>query len=447
MRSLFVLFIVFGMVPVILRYPQVGVLMWSWISFMSPHKMTYGAAQTFHVADVIAAATLIAMILSSKERKLPVMHSLIVLIAIYAIWTTITTIVSVNPVDAWEKWAQAEKILLFTFVTAVVMVSRNRIWALVWTIAICIGFFGIKGGIFTVLGGGVSHVFGPPGSFIGANNGIAVAFNMVIPLFRFLQINTESKIIRMMLTGSMALTAIAVLGTQSRAGMLGLAAMLIYFLLKSRKRLFAIALGAAALVAAFVIMPGEWMGRMESISNYQDDGSAQGRLQMWKYAIDVAAERPIVGGGFEINSHQPTFDRLLPEGVEGRAAHSSYFEVLGEHGYVGLLLFLTIGFWTFSTGGKIVRRVRGHSDLQWAGDLAAMLQVGLVGYAVNTAFVNFAIFDLYWQFVAIMAVTAVLVEKTIASSDRSAAAGAPDKRFSPFPATAGELTRQSLHKF
>ena len=38
-------------------------------------------------------------------------------------------------------------------------------------------------------------------------------------------------------------------------------------------------------------MPAEWHGRMESIQNYQEDGSAMGRINAWTAAINISKDR------------------------------------------------------------------------------------------------------------------------------------------------------------
>src|SRR3546814_11553251 len=103
-----------------------------------------------------------------------------------------------------------------TFVTMALMYKRERLQALIWIIVVSLGYFGAKGGLFTIVGGGTSHVWGPPGSFIADNNALAMALVMVLPLVRYLQIQTESKLIRLGLYGLMILIGFSIIGSQSR---------------------------------------------------------------------------------------------------------------------------------------------------------------------------------------------------------------------------------------
>ncbi|EQD61099.1 O-antigen polymerase [mine drainage metagenome] len=92
------------------------------------------------------------------------------------------------------------------------------------------------------------------------------------------------------------------------------------------------------------------------------------------------------------------------------AAHSIYFQVLGEHGFVGLFLFLAIGFFTWRSGSWIIRETRGKPDLHWANTLARMLQVSQIAYATGAAFLSLAYFDLPYYIVVLMEVTKLYIK-------------------------------------
>jgi probable O-glycosylation ligase (exosortase A-associated) len=159
-------------------------------------------------------------------------------------------------------------------------------------------------------------------------------------------------------------------------------------------------------------MPDAWYERMATIGDYQQDASALGRLNAWEFAWNLAVERPLIGGGF--NTFTPDLFLLYaPNPLDFHDAHSIYFEVLGEQGFVGLVLFLLLMFMTMFMGGRIIRRCRKIPELHWARNLAAMLQVSIVGYAVGGAFLGLAYFDLYYCLIAMMVITHVIADKKI----------------------------------
>ncbi len=414
MRSLFVLALVFSWIPAIFFAPYLGVLAWMWVSYMNPHKMAVGLVSSFPVAEVIAIATLLSWV-ASREPKTLEMRPIVVLLLVYTAFATLTTILAVYPGMAWPKWETFVKVMLFTLIAIPLINNRFRLHAMIWVMVLSCAYFAMRGGLFTVLSGGAYRVWGPPETFHGDNNGIAVTFLMILPLLRYLQIQNENRFAWVCFLIAQVLTLFAVFGTMSRGALVALAAMTLYLLIRSRRfGTFALIVAAGAL--AFYLMPENMKERQATTVSYQQDASAMGRLTMWKFAIDVASERPLIGGGFNIFYDNATRLRLLPrnaEGVQdqGRAAHSNYFEVLGEHGYVGLALYLAIFFTAFFTAERTMRKARKRPDTKWAADLASMSQYSLIGFAVAGAFLSKATFDLYYHVLAMVVITCILVDK------------------------------------
>jgi probable O-glycosylation ligase (exosortase A-associated) len=413
MRDLSVAFILIASVPLILVFPHLGIYFWAWVSYMNPHRLGYSFIASWPVAEIVGLATMVAWLFSKEPKKLP-MHFLIGMIIAYMVWISVTTVTSMDPALSYDKWDVTVKILLFTLVTCGLITTKNRLIGLVWVITISIGFYGVKGGLFTIVSGGGNHVWGPVHTFIADNNALALALVMTVPLMRFLQLQSKVFWIRWALGGSIALTIFAIFGTQSRGALLAIIAMLVILVLKSRRKAFVLMASVMAMAVALLFMPQSWTDRMMTIQSYQEDGSAQGRLQMWEYAINVANHRPIVGGGFNVFINPIAQRQYLQAGITPRAAHSIFFETLGDHGYVGLGIFLLTLVASFYYAGRLVRLTRRDPSLTWARDLASMMQVSLVGYAVAGTFQNLATFDLYWHLVAIIAITDMLVARALA---------------------------------
>jgi probable O-glycosylation ligase (exosortase A-associated) len=426
MRSFYVFFLIISMLPVVLWKPHVGVLVWSWISYMNPHRLTYGFAYDFNFLDFVAACTLIAAFLTTEPKRLP-RHPLVWLIAIYYLWTGLTTLTAPDISVASGKWFNFSKVILFTFITLIFMQSKNRLIALIWVLMLSMGFFALKGGVFTILTGGSERVWGPPKTFIASNNEFAMAVLMAIPLVYFLSTTVTSKYLKWALLLAIPIGFMSIFGTQSRGGLVGIVCVLLFLAWQAKRLMLGLIVMGFVGVVAFLFMPDSWRDRMATIENYEEDASAQGRLDMWAYAIDVANDRPIVGGGFDIFYNNYYRFLYLPEGVKGRAAHSAYFEVLGEHGYVGLTLFLLMGITAFFTCGAIIQRSRAREELAWAGTLAKCVRVGLVGFATSGAFLTCATFDFLYHLLAITAILRILLERELAKEAAPGSAADPQK--------------------
>jgi probable O-glycosylation ligase (exosortase A-associated) len=277
-------------------------------------------------------------------------------------------------------------------VAMVILHSKRHILALAWVLVASIGYYGLKGGVFTLLTGGDYRVYGPPTTYIEGNNELALALVVIIPLTRFLQINSPSPWTRHGLTGLILLCAVAAIGSHSRGALLAITSMVAFLWWHSKGKNTAAAVLILCGFALFLFMPDIWHERMESIQTYEQDESAMGRINAWNMAWNLASDR-ILGGGFSI-VNSDLFALYAPDPTTPRAMHSIYFQVLGEHGFVGLVLFLLMWVLVWRSAGRLRTQGKLQPETLWLSSLGAMCQVSLVGYAVGGAFLSLAYFDL-----------------------------------------------------
>jgi probable O-glycosylation ligase (exosortase A-associated) len=227
----------------------------------------------------------------------------------------------------------------------------------------------------------------------------------------------------------MALSFVSILGSHSRGAFVGIVAMLLFLILKSRKRIVFAAVLAVILPLSLLVMPQKWYDRMETIGNYEQDASAMGRINAWWFAYNLAKDRPVVGGGFE-TFRRELFRIYAPEPDNVHDAHSIYFEVLGEHGFVGLFIFLVLGLFLWRSCSRLIKDTRGHPELIRYGDLGRMIQVSLIGYAASGAFLGLAYFDLYYNLVGIVILSKVimhdLLTETVSETEEQSSLGYPE---------------------
>lgn len=410
LRNLLLVIVIFGAIPMILMRPHIGVLVWSWIGYMNPHRLAWGFAFNFPFAAIIGAVTLFGLLISNERKKIP-MTSVTIVLILFVIWMNVTTLFALDPEEATAHWEKVMKIQLMVFVTLILMWSRERLNALIWVIVISIGFYGVKGGIFTIMTGGQYKVLGPEGSFIAGNTEISLALIMILPLLRYLQQTSNNKWVGYGLLIAMALCALSIVGSYSRGAFLAGGAMGLFLLLKSRKKILIACVMIILIPAILAFMPDKWFSRMHTIETFKEDASAMGRINAWGFALNLAMDRPMTGGGYQTFTPD-LFMRYAPEPKNFHDAHSIYFEVLGEHGFVGLILFLLLGALTWRSANWIRSRTKESHDYKWAYDLSSMIQVSLIGYALGGAFLGLAYFDLFYHLIAIVILTRIIVEKS-----------------------------------
>jgi probable O-glycosylation ligase (exosortase A-associated) len=425
MRDIFVTLVILGSLPFCIRWPHIGVLMWTWLAFMNPHRLTWGFAYNLQFALFVALATLVGLLFSKEPKKIP-WTAESVLLLLFIIWMIITTtFAAVYPALAWPQLEKVVKIQLMVFVTMIIMQRPDRLKLLVWVMTLSIAFYGVKGGIFTISRGGIYHVRGPGNSFISGNNEIALALVMTVPLLRYLALTAPYALLRFAMNASMVLTAIAAMGSHSRGALIGIAAMAVFLWLKSRNKVVTLLLGSLAAFMVVSIMPPAWFERMQTIQTYEQSDSALGRINAWYMAFNLAKDK-FMGGGFE--AFRPEmFAAYAPEPWRVHDAHSIYFEVLGEHGFVGLALFLALGLMTWRSASWIIRRTRKDPQNRWAADLAAMVQVSLVGYAGAGCFLGLAYFDYFYTLIAVIVVCKVVLQAQEAAPKPQPASEQPQR--------------------
>ena len=401
MRDWVLLAVFVSALPFAVRHTWVGVLLWNWISLMTPHRLAWGFAYSAPFAAVAAGATLMSLIYSRDKLKMP-RDPPVVVLTLLVLWMCITTAVAIDPAESWEQLSKVLKIQLMVLVALAALHSRKHIELFIWVNVLSIGFYGFKGGIFTIQTGGSGRVWGPPGGFIEGNNELAVALVMVIPLMHYLRSVSTRPMVRFGLLSMMLLSAIAAVGTQSRGALLAITAMGIFFWLRQKKKLLA-GIGIAVVAASLItFMPTSWDERMGTIQTYQEDGSSTGRLTAWRMTINLANDRPW-GGGFGIYTRE-IYDKYMPDAPLAQAAHSIYFSMLGEHGYPGLFLFVLLFVLSYLLAGRMRRTAMRQPETAWVHLLAGMCQVSIIGYAVGGAFLSLAYYDFAYNIVVMLVV-------------------------------------------
>ncbi|OHC80868.1 MAG: putative O-glycosylation ligase, exosortase A system-associated, partial [Rhodoferax sp. RIFCSPLOWO2_12_FULL_60_11] len=224
MRDLLMLGIVLGALPFALRHTWIGILLWTWISIMNPHKLAWDFAQNAPWAAVVAGVTILSLFTTRDKLNMPWEPPVKVLFA-FVIWMCVTTAFAFYPLISWEQLNKVLKIQLMTVIAFAALRERKHIELFIWVNILSIGFYGFKGGLFTLRGGGAERVWGPPGGFIEGNNELAVALVMVIPLMNYLRVVATRPWIRHGLLALMLLSAVSVFGSQSRGALLAVSAM------------------------------------------------------------------------------------------------------------------------------------------------------------------------------------------------------------------------------
>lgn len=412
MRDLMFAFVWMALLPLSLMSAHAGVLVWVWVALLSPGELLYGFMAAVPFNKIVAVTTL-ALVLVSREKKdgyLDATSFALILLGLTATASWLGSIVSTP--DGTDLYLKLIKELVLAFTIMAVMTTRHRIHLLVLVVAISFGFLAVKEGLIFLLTAGGHKVVGT-GS-VGDNNSLATALLMTVPLLYYLAQHSAVRIVRIGMLTVMGLAVVTIIATFSRGGFVGLLVLAAFTVKNSKNKFGSTAMVIAAGVLTYFLAPESWFSRIDTLGDASSDGSFMGRVIAWKVSWLIAVDNPFFGGGMHAvqrwavwNSYTPLLyllDFIKTPPLDGypHAAHSTYFEVIGDLGFVGFAVFMTliaIAFWNCS---KLRRLSRGHLSLTWANDLGRMMQISLVIYVVTTAALSMAYFELLYIFVALL---------------------------------------------
>lgn len=409
-----------------------------WVDTFTPQKIAYSIINEFPVSEIMAVAAIGAYLLLDRKRP-PAMNIITILVAAMGAWITFTTFMDpVRPVDAFGKWDWAFKTVVFSGFMPAMFRSRVQIEAFLQIYIFSLAGQFLPFAAKTILSGGR---YGVNYGLVEGNGGLAEGSRLatvcllIIPIIIFLMRNTiilpRWRIVRYGYMGMVVACLAACFGTFERTALVGIVVLAVGFLLRSRHRLIYSGICAAGIIfgSSYVLSSGsEWVTRMKTITTYTQDNSAYVRILVWEWTLDFVKTHPY-GGGFnaflvdEIKL-PGTHDHPEPVIDKGRAFHSIYFEVLGEHGWVGLGIFLSLFATSFLTLQSVATRAKRLVGMEWCYDLARMVQISLLVPMTCGAFIGIAFqSEIYYLFAL-----AVMLRQQIRVAERLANA-APKPEF------------------
>jgi probable O-glycosylation ligase (exosortase A-associated) len=418
-RDLILLAVVLAISGIALVRPFTGLLSFLVFSIVNPHSMAWSFATVFHGVLPIALATIVGYAVSSEPKHLPRQLEVYLLLALWVVFC-VSTSTAVYPDEAFAMLTYVSKILLMVFLSMAMVTTKARLLQLVRTVALSLGFFGLKDGIWAIRTGGQEMVWGPDNSFLYANNAIGVALAMNLPLLFHLRRLEQRRWVRHLMTAMMLFSYPAIVCTFSRGAWLSAGAATALMMWRSRHRWIT----AAALLLILPLLSAEMLpqrvvNRYDDLANYQNEGSAQSRFWTWEFCRRVGFANPLTGAGFNFNS-EATYRQYYPEFFDKfesvKACHGTALTVFAEHGFPGALLWIgLLGSCLVSL--QRIRRVarRAGGDRVWAIPIADMLQGAFLAFVVGSTFVDLNYFDIFYQFIAVVVMLKTLAPHVVSS--------------------------------
>ncbi|OAN11362.1 hypothetical protein A3K86_20655 [Photobacterium jeanii] len=406
--AIFALLVVFA-----IRRPFIGLSLWLWSGLFVPAHWLGGFGASISYNTAFALLAMLGYLFLRNKPQFPAtgLFFCVILFCFHTFLTTQFTIAYYELV--WLEWVKFAKIILLFIFLCLLVREKPHFDMVIWAVVLSVGFYGCVESLKFLASLGGHKIAGPEGHLLSDNNHLAVALCMTIPLALYLAKQQSDKWVKYIVWGIAAACVIAVLGTHSRGGLLGLLIVGGYFWLRSQHKMASLVVILLLGVVMLQYLPDAWFDRMNTLENVESDGSFMHRVTAWKIHTLMAMDHPIFGGGFKAAQHAHlwqltavnigTFDFIpSPEpGEKGLAAHSIYFQVIGDQGFVGFFIFALILWLTYSQLSTIEKYYKSDAQTVWQYDLAKMLKVSLLAFCSAGAALSLAYLELFWALVAV----------------------------------------------
>ena len=393
------------------RRPFLWVLTYLYIDILQPQEIGWSITPALPLSLIAFCAAFAGWLLADPKHGARFSLRQGLLLALLAL-CAFTTANADFPLEAADKWSWVWKALVFAIFLPLTLTTRLRMEAVALTMVLTAGAIIIAGGIKTAMGGGG---YGTLALFVNDNNGmyesstIATVAIAIIPLILWLAkhgtVFPPDWRVRLYAGALIFACLLIPIGTEARTGLLCIGVLGVLMLRDVKRRFLYLGAGAALALMALPFIPQSYYQRMGTLEATEEDTSASTRIAVWEWTLDYVAENPL-GGGFDAYRGNQ-FSYKLPVTTEAgntrsiqyeqhtdqaRAYHSAVFEMLGEQGWPGLILWLWIhalGLWQME---RIRRRWRKRSadGETWQAPLAVALQLGQIIYLVGALFQGIA---------------------------------------------------------
>ena len=425
------------LLPLAFCSPHTGVLIWIWVALLSPNDLLYGSLGIVPFNKLVAVAALLALGLSFQQKKKFYLDGLLVLIGLYVVvvflsWVTQEEAFDYSDILFDKLW----KICVLTILITGIMWSRHRLHQAVLAFAAGFAFLMVKEGLIFLFTAGGHKVLGTPS--VGDNNSLALAILMTIPMALYAARYSAVPWVQWTFRAVACLGVVTVVATFSRGGFIGLVVMGFMLAGGSKHKVKTVLALAAVGALLYFVAPHDYVERLDTIKQASEDDSFTIRLVAWKINFLIARDHPFLGGGLAASLRGTEWSRHLTESTTflfptpaintTYVAHSIYFQVLGDTGFTGLFIFLSILGTAYFLARRTIRIGRGDPALAWAADLGRALQISLIVYMVSGA----ALSNVYFEPLFILL---ALISRTYRTTKELSTAPAPSRlTSSPTPA-------------
>ena len=404
MRDLMVASFLVVLVPLAFYRPFVAYLLWGWTALLIPTNYLYGFLSGGRFNFLFAVLTILLVVFGRVKGVSYQINRTTGLLLLFMVHVSLSVLFGYagNPHNAYY-YEIFLKAMVYCLMAPLFITSRLRLHAMLLMVALGLGFHGVVVGLKLIASGGGHMVVGPDGTMIADRNHLSTALALALPILYYLYMHSARRWVKLGLLAAFGLTAFTIMGSGSRGGFVAMAVTGLWLIKTSRRKFATLFVVSCLGIVFYAFAPESWLARLETIEHAEEDASFMGRVIAWKISSAIALSNPLFGGGLHAVQVQYVWDQFVTsQGLLGfistpiptfnaKAAHSIYFEIMGDLGLVGFLLFMVLllnGLYA----RREIRRLLANTGKrhQWATDMADMLMLSVVAYMVGGLFVSLA---------------------------------------------------------
>ncbi len=416
MRDLMVATFLVVLIPLAFARPFIAYLLWGWTAVLVPTNYLYGFLSGGRFNMLFAAITIALLLLGRVKGESYRMTGTPALLLLFLVHASLCALFAYggNALNGYY-YEILIKVMVFSLLMPFFVNSRLRLHSVMLMIALGLGFHGVVDGLKIISSGGSHNQMGINGTMIGDNNHYSTALALCLPILYYLHMHSVRKWVKLGFLAGFCLNALTIMGSGSRGGFVALSVTGLWLMLTSRRKVLTSTLVILLAAALLAFAPESWLSRIETIQDANDDASFMGRVIAWKISSAIALNNPMFGGGFHAVQIQYIWDMFVTsQGLLGfvstpvptfsaKAAHSIYFETMGDLGLVGFLIFVTILIKGLVTRFQIRRLIsKDDKHYLWARDMADMLMLSIIAYMVGGLTVSLAYFESIYIIIMLM---------------------------------------------
>lgn len=378
-----------------------GIIVLNWLCFMRPWAFSYGIVGSLPIFQIGFIVVFIsALMRNAIKLRFP---GFLILHSSFHIWILLSNLFAYKPHQSWAFYISFMVTLpiVSIFLFACIRDLKTLKWVL-WASSGSLAILAAKVGAASAAKGGV-HITQQIDGFVGDNNVFGLTICLAMACAFGLRNTLTKKWVIALFYSLISAAFLCIVFTKSRGAFLSMSIILLISTIASRTPIRNTFFLVAFAFIGYLSVPASYFDRLNTFENIEEDDSAMSRIFFWDLSWKQALDNPIFGIG--LDNHQDYNAEVTPDLLGSKpnhVAHSVYFQVLAETGFVGFFMYIGMLFYTVVVLHKAFRSTRSlvklHPDLKWVSPLAFWMRNGFIGYIFGSAFLNMLPIDFPWYF-------------------------------------------------